>query len=190
MHTAYILNFDIATCAKMQHGTTSTIFNSTFDFVHLFLLFVFFYSPSTHRISCNNFFSICSKQRLKLSFNKIVVEKNGRNFPWETKKKSPGKSRCPTITETINGEEVTRPVNMDTCQEPWKKRVGGGQKGYVDQKYLHDFATWWYMIIVHMMIYDIVFYDDIWYRWGGCFKNKLYNWTWINMFEHVILESF
>ena len=26
--------------------------------------------------------------------------------------------RCPTITEIIDGEEVTRPVNMDTCQEP------------------------------------------------------------------------
>ena len=45
VHTAYILNFDFATCAKMQHGTTSTIFNSTFDFVHRFLLFVFFTLP-------------------------------------------------------------------------------------------------------------------------------------------------
>ena len=26
-------------------------------------------------------------------------------------------AKCPTITETINGEEVTRPVNMDTCQD-------------------------------------------------------------------------
>jgi len=26
-------------------------------------------------------------------------------------------AKCPTITEIINGEEVTRPVNMDTCQD-------------------------------------------------------------------------
>ena len=52
----------------------------------------------------------------RVSFVVFIPDVQGGHFP--------DILRCPTITEIIDGEEVTRPVNMDTCQEPREVNVG------------------------------------------------------------------
>lgn len=150
VHTAYILNFDIATCAKMQHGTTSTIFNSTFDFLHLCLLFVFFMLPPLTESAATN-----EKQRLKLSFNKIVVEKNGRNFPWETKKKIAWKNQV--SHDHRNDQRGRSDPTGEHGHLPGAVEKEGGSR---PKRMLRSEV---FTLFFYMMIYDNSSHDDIWY---------------------------
>lgn len=186
LYSAYSIHSELwycNLCAKMQHGTTSTIFNSTFDFLHLCLLFVFFMLPPLTESAATN-----EKQRLKLSFNKIV-EQFLANFPWETKKKIAWKNQ---VSHDHRNDQRRRsdPTGEHGHLPGAVEKEGGSRPKRILRSEVFT--------LVYMMIYDnsshdnvwYSWYDDIWYRWGGCFKNKLDNWTWINMFEHVILESF